>query len=219
MTRESLSKGTVFSARAVGGFIGNLDFEDNESMFFDKNEFEFAEHLESNWLLIRQELEQLQQRHFVSWPEKFLYEKGWDVFGLYAFGRKLDHNCRLCPETTRLVEMIPGMATAGFSSLKPGTHIKPHVGYSNAVLRCHLGLIVPERCTLRVGNETRNWQEGKCFIFDDTIEHEAWNRGDKTRIVLLIDFKNPSVTLNHQSQATCPGEIAKFLRNLTNSSV
>ena len=188
-------------------------------MFFDKSEFEFAEHLESNWLLIRQELEQLQQRHFVSWPEKFLYEKGWDVFGLYAFGKKLEDNCRLCPETTRLVEMILGMATAGFSSLRPGTHIKPHVGYSKAVLRCHLGLIVPEGCTLRVGNQTRNWQEGKCFIFDDTVEHEAWNRADKTRIVLLIDFNNPTVTLNSQSQTVCPGEIAKFLRNLTNSSV
>ncbi|HAA27263.1 MAG TPA: aspartyl/asparaginyl beta-hydroxylase domain-containing protein [Cyanobacteria bacterium UBA8553] len=187
-------------------------------MFFDKHKFAFAEHLESNWLLIRQELEQLQETDFISWPEKFLYEKGWNVFGLYAFGKKLNYSCQLFPETTRLVEMIPGIVTAGFSSLRPGTHIKPHVGYSKAVLRCHLGLIVPEECTLRVGNETRNWQEGKCFIFDDTVEHEAWNRGDKTRIVLLIDFKNPSATLNHQSQMACPDEIAKFIRNLTHST-
>lgn len=182
-------------------------------MFFDTNKFEFAKHLESNWLLIRQELEQLQQRHFVSWPEKCLCEKGWDVFGLYAFGRKLNYKCRLCPETTRLVEMIPGMTTAGFSSLRPGTHIKPHVGYPKGILRSHLGLITPEGCTLRLGNQTRKWQEGKCFIFDDTLEHEAWNRGDKTRIVLLIDFKNPSVTLNQQSQAVCPDKIAKVIRS------
>lgn len=75
-------------------------------MFFESSEFEFAATLESNWLLIRQELEQLQQGYFVPWPEKFLYEKGWEVFGLYAFGNKLQDNCQLCPETTRLVEMI-----------------------------------------------------------------------------------------------------------------
>jgi beta-hydroxylase len=160
-------------------------------MFLEEKEFQFASILESNWLAIRQELEQLQQGKFVPWPEKLLYKKGWKVFGLYAFGRKLNNNCRLCPETTRLVEMIPGMTTAGFSCLAPGTHIAPHVGYTKAVLRCHLGLIVPDGCGIRVGSQTRIWQEGKCLIFDDTVEHEAWNRGNRTRLLLLIDFKKP----------------------------
>lgn len=186
-------------------------------MFFESSEFEFTATLESNWWLIRQELEQLQQELFVSWPEKFLYEKGWEVFGLYAFGSFLKDNCRLCPETTRLVESIPGMSTAGFSSLAAGTHIKPHVGYSKAVLRCHLGLIVPDGCVLRVGTQTRNWQEGKCLIFDDTVEHEAWNYSDKTRIALLIDFKKPGATLSNQSQVTCSAEAAELVRKLTNN--
>lgn len=81
------------------------------------------------------------------------------------------------------------MTTAGFSCLAAGTHIVLHVGYTNTVLRCHLGLIVPDDCALRVGNQTNNWVEGKCFVFDDTVEHEAWNHGDKARIILLIDFK------------------------------
>ena len=184
-------------------------------MFFESTEFEFVSRLESNWLLIRQELEQLQQDQFIAWPEKLLYEKDWKVFGLYAFGKKLKDNCRLCPETTRLVEMIPGMTTAGFSSLAPGTHILPHVGYYNAVLRCHLGLIVPDECALRVGNQTRNWQEGKCLIFDDTVEHEAWNYDDTARIVLLTDFKNPQVTLNGKSKVTCSFEVAQVLGKIT----
>lgn len=188
-------------------------------MFFDLNKFEFVTALESNWLTIRKELEQIQHNHFIPWPEKFLYEKGWEVFGLYAFGRKLKNNCQLCPETTKLIEMIPGLTTAGFSSLAAGTHIKPHIGYSKTVLRCHLGLIVPDECALRVGTQTQNWQEGHCFIFDDTIEHEAWNYGDNNRIILLIDFKNSKAASNNQIQSACSTEVEQVIYNLTGSSL
>ncbi|MBD2561902.1 MULTISPECIES: aspartyl/asparaginyl beta-hydroxylase domain-containing protein [Nostoc] len=164
-------------------------------MFFESNQFAFIADLEANWLLIRKELEQLQPKNFIDWPEKNIYNQGWEVFGLYAFSNRIGENCRLCPETTKLVEMIPGMTTAGFSSLAPGTYIGPHFGATKAVLRCHLGLVVPDECAIRVDSETRSWQEGKCLIFDDTFEHEAWNKSDKTRIVLLIDFNRPESTL------------------------
>ena len=95
----------------------------------------------------------------------------------------------MCPETTRIIESVPGLTTAGFSWMAPGTHIKPHNGYTDTVLRCHLGLVVPPECALRVGDQTRSWQEGKTMIFDDTIVHEAWNRGDSQRIILLLDFE------------------------------
>ncbi len=162
-------------------------------MFFEPSEFEFTEALESNWLTIRHELEQLQSKHFMPWPEKYLYNEGWEVFGFYASGQRIDANCRLCPETAGLLETIPGMMTAGFSSLAAGTSIEPHVGASKSVLRCHLGLIVPEQCAIRVGTQTAGWQEGKCMIFDDTFEHEAWNKSQRTRIVLLIDFQRPGM--------------------------
>ncbi|MEE3718012.1 aspartyl/asparaginyl beta-hydroxylase domain-containing protein [Tumidithrix elongata RA019] len=163
-------------------------------MFHNPADFEFVSALEANWQTIRQEIEQVNQRDFIEWPEKHLYGKGWDVFGLYAFGMKLGKNCALCPETTKLVETIPGMVTAGFSSLVPGTHIAPHTGYPDGVLRCHLGLMgCGDGCGLRVGDRTEHWTEGKCLVFDDTTEHEAWNRGDRTRIVLLLDFKYPLI--------------------------
>jgi len=164
-------------------------------MFFEPSQFEFISALEANWLLIRKELAQLQPQNFIDWPEKYIYNQGWEVFGLYAFGNRIEENCRLCPETTKLVEMIPGMTTAGFSSLAPDTYIGPHFGATKAVLRCHLGLVVPDECAIRVDSETRSWQEGKCLIFDDTFEHEAWNKSDKTRIVLLLDFNRPESTL------------------------
>jgi ornithine lipid ester-linked acyl 2-hydroxylase len=164
-------------------------------MFFESSDFEFAGALEANWLIIRQELEQLQPKKFIDWPEKNIYNQGWEVFGLYTFGKRIEDNCRLCPETTNLVEAIPGMMTAGFSSLAPGTYIGPHFGATKALLRCHLGVIVPDECAIRVDKETRSWQEGKCLIFDDTFEHEAWNKSNQTRIVLLIDFNRPGATM------------------------
>lgn len=162
-------------------------------MYYNSADFEFTSALEATWQVVRQEIEQINSRDFVEWPERHLYGKGWDIFGLYAFGLKLAKNCELCPESTKLIESIPGLVTAGFSALKPGTHIAPHTGYPDGVLRCHLGLIGCDGCALRVGDETRNWQEGKCLVFDDTTEHEAWNRGNQTRIVLLLDFKNPAL--------------------------
>ena len=159
-------------------------------MFKNAADYEFTQMLEANWQVIRQELEQINQKNFLDWPEKYLYGQGWKTFGLYGFGMKLHKNCQICPETTKLLEQIPNMVTAGFSSLNAGTHIAAHTGYPDGVLRCHLGLIGCDGCSLRVGDEVRNWQEGKCLVFDDTTEHEAWNRSDRTRVVLLIDFKS-----------------------------
>ncbi len=158
-------------------------------MFYDTTDFPFTADLEKAWTAVRREVEAIPSNQFKPWPEKMLYENRWDVYVLYNFGRKLEKNCVLCPETTHLVESIPGLTTAGFSWMSPGTHIKPHNGYTDTVLRCHLGLIVPPDCALRVGEQTRCWQEGKTLIFDDTVIHEAWNRGESQRVILLLDFE------------------------------
>ncbi|WP_245395502.1 aspartyl/asparaginyl beta-hydroxylase domain-containing protein [Anthocerotibacter panamensis] len=171
-----------------------------KAVFYETATFEFTSQLEANWQTIRRELSQLRQGDFIAWPEKYLYGKGWDIFGLYAFGIKVAANCSLCPETTRLVEAIPNLVTAGFSSLIPGTHIAPHNGYPDGLLRCHLGLTVPPGCGIRVGHEVRVWEEGKCLVFDDTAEHEAWNKGETTRVVLLLDFKAPPGLLSSPPQ-------------------
>lgn len=164
-------------------------------MFEDPTRYPFAAKLERNWRIIRDEMIALRSTGFIAWPEKSLYgESGWSTFGLYAFGQKQAANCAVCPRTTELLESMPGMTMAGFSRLTPGTHIKPHVGYdeySRFVLRLHLGLETNPDCAIRVGGETRSWEDGKTVIFCDAVEHEAWNRGTTTRTVLLVDFKNP----------------------------
>ena len=68
----------------------------------------------------------------------------WKTYFFYGYGFRSDANCARCPETTRLVETIPGMTTAMFSILAPGKRIPPHDGPYKGVLRYHLGLLVPE---------------------------------------------------------------------------
>jgi beta-hydroxylase len=157
-------------------------------MFLDPNEFSFTALLESRWWEIRREFDQLAQEQLVSWPDRGLYNHGWDVFGLWVMGQQLTDNCRCCPRTAEIVSNVPRMTTAGFSCLAPSTHIRPHVGYSDAVLRCHLGVVIPDGCAIQVGEESRCWEEGKCLVFDDTTLHSAWNESNTNRVVLLIDF-------------------------------
>jgi aspartyl/asparaginyl beta-hydroxylase (cupin superfamily) len=158
-------------------------------MFFSPDEYQGIPELAKRWTVIKEEVHSLAQNAFMKWPETNLYDGNWTVFPLFKIGTKVEENCLLCPETTRMLENVPGMINAGFSSLAPGTYIGPHTGYTNEVLRCHVGLKESEDSAIRVGSEVRSWSAGSCFVFDDTIEHEAWNRGTTTRVVLLFDFK------------------------------
>jgi aspartyl/asparaginyl beta-hydroxylase (cupin superfamily) len=81
-----------------------------------------------------------------------------------------------------------------FSLLKPRTRIPAHNGVTNVRLVTHLPLIVPEGCGFRVGNQTREWVPGKAWVFDDTIEHEAWNDSEQLRVVLIFDVWHPHLT-------------------------
>lgn len=85
------------------------------------------------------------------------------------------------------------MTLAGFSRLAPHAHIQPHTGWAKNEFRLHLGLVVPPKCKLRVGNEIKHWKEGHCLIFEDTTEHEAWNGSDADRTALLLDFLKPGL--------------------------
>ena len=170
-------------------------------MFMEPSEFPFLAPLQNNWRAILDELLALDKTYFMNWPERNIYKGDWKVFGLYKFGTRLDDLCALCPRTAKILDGIPGIETAGFSSMAANTQITPHSGYTNQVLRCHLGLITPPDCAIRVAKETRAWTPGSCFVFDDTNEHEAWNRSDSTRVVLLLDFKrNPHEKVDYPTE-------------------
>lgn len=163
-------------------------------MYCDPSQFEFLSRLEQGWPAMCRELNCLPEDAFIPYPERYLLDKrmGWDIFGIYFLGVKIDLNCDLCPATAKLVESVPGLVTAGFSRLAPGAHIIPHSGKPVGVLRCHMGIDVPLKTGLRVADEIRRWEDGRCLVFDDTSEHEAWNLDNRPRTVLLLDFKAPT---------------------------
>jgi len=124
----------------------------------------------------------------------------WTAIHLLQNGNRVEANARHCPETLRLLELAdqPRMAgrspNAMFSLLAPHTRIPPHNGVANTRLVCHLPLVVPDKCWFRVGAETREWETGKAFVFDDTIEHEAANDSDALRVVFIFDVWHPGLS-------------------------
>lgn len=121
----------------------------------------------------------------------------WDAFNLFRLGARAEANCDRCPATVAAVERVPGAESAGlvyFAALAPGAHIVAHCGPHNVRIRCHLGLVVPRACSMRVGAETRRWEEGRCLTFDDSFEHELWNNDETIRAVLILDVWHPDLT-------------------------
>ena len=124
----------------------------------------------------------------------------WTALYLWKDGALVEENAARLPKTIAALEQVPltriGARTPNvlFSRLLPGAHIPPHHGMLNSRLICHLPLIVPPGCWLRVGNETRVWEEGKLLIFDDSMEHEAKNPSGETRIILLFDIWRPELS-------------------------
>jgi aspartyl/asparaginyl beta-hydroxylase (cupin superfamily) len=125
--------------------------------------------------------------------------RDWTAIHLLQNGRRVEANASHCPVTMDLLSRlpqpdIPGAApNAMFSLLAPRTKIPPHTGVANVRLVSHLALIVPPKCGFRVGATTVEWQVGTAFVFDDTIEHEAWNDSDELRVVLIFDLWTPAI--------------------------
>lgn len=121
----------------------------------------------------------------------------WSAYHFALMGKKYDEHRRECPKTAAILDQLPlpsipeRSPAALFSILQPKTHIPPHNGAGNIRLLCHLPLVLPPGCGFRCGNETREWKMGEAFVFDDTIEHEAWNNSDQMRAVLIFDVWNP----------------------------
>ena len=173
-----------------------------DSPVMDGSRFPFVAAFEREWRAIRSELEpilaergQLPSFHEIS-PDQYRISHGdrWKVFILYGFGVPSRKNCARCPETTRLLQGVPGLQSAWFSILSPGYHIPRHRGVTKGLLRVHLGLKVPaarQDCTMQVDDAMISWEEGKCVVFDDFYHHEVWNNTGEERVVLLFDFTRP----------------------------
>lgn len=179
--------------------------------FFDREHFPWMDQLEAATETIREELQVLLEEGLPGFAPYVDYEPGtpenqfgelnhsdrWSSLWLWKDGQRQDSAIARCPRTAEVLDTLPladqpGFApTALFSALAPHTRIPPHTGSTNARLVVHLPLILPGPAGFRVGNDRREWRIGEAWAFDDTIEHEAWNDADETRVILIFDIWNP----------------------------
>lgn len=177
--------------------------------YLDRALFPWIEAFESRTAAIREELQALlpsdagSERVFTNDELERQNLRGdqgevsWKGYYFYRHGERRDDNCARCPGTAAAIDALPLSIVPGhgpevlFSVFTPGTHLLPHQGVTNTRVVGHLPLIVPRDCALNVGGELHEWQQGKVVVFDDTYEHEAWNRSDHTRVVLIFDLWNP----------------------------
>jgi aspartate beta-hydroxylase len=165
----------------------------------EPQDFPLVSYLESNYAAIRDEILSLDAGRFHRESEGIPRAGAWDVVFLYERGRRHDEVCNACPVTTRGVESYRTVRTSAgliyVSRMRGSTHIEAHRGPTNLRLRCHLGIRVPDGdCAIRVGDETRRWEEGKCLVFDDYFDHEAWNHTEEDRLVLIVDVWHPGLS-------------------------
>lgn len=182
--------------------------------FFDRALFPWLDAIEASTHAVRSEFEAVlaegeegfspyiqygTDQPVAQWRE-LNHNPAWSAFHLVKDGIEVASNAVRCPRTMALWRTTPYPVQAGrtpvalFSALHPRTHIPAHVGASNCRLLVHLPLIVPRGCRLRVGNQVREWVPGRCLVFDDSIEHEAWNDSGELRVVLIFDTWHPMLS-------------------------
>lgn len=190
--------------------------------FYDRAQFPWLEKLEAATDAMREELLQVLRtggegfRPYVTRAEGVPLDAfkdlnnspDWSAFFFWKDAKRFEEACARCPRTAAAIDAVPLMhatnfgPTVMFSALAPRTHLPAHSSATNARLIVHLPIIVPEGCRFRVGNTTRPWREGEAWVFDDTIDHEAWNDSDKNRVILLLDIWNPALTMAERDLVT-----------------
>lgn len=183
-----------------------------ETPFFDRSLFPWYQAMESVWADIRDEMQEALEADTALTPflgapppgmeSSYLTANGdqaprWDGLFFHRHGVRYDSNCARCPITADTLEAAPLVRIrnhspeALFSVLGPGSHILPHTGVTNTRVTTHLPLVVPGDCAIKVAGQTHAWKAGQCVSFDDSFEHEAWNRSGEIRVILLFDVWNP----------------------------
>jgi hypothetical protein len=179
--------------------------------FYDRGEFPWLEQFEAATPDIQAELaEVLRSDHgsfspYVHYPDhapldqwrELNHSPMWTAYNFFEGGEPVPERCARAPKTMAAISLVPQPTVHGrspaalFSLLRPHTRIPPHTGVANFRLLVHLPLILPGNCFFRVGGEVREWRLGEAWVFDDTIEHEAWNDSDHLRVILICDLWNP----------------------------
>jgi aspartyl/asparaginyl beta-hydroxylase (cupin superfamily) len=188
-----------------------------ETQFYDRASFDWLEEVEASTGVFRAEFEAVwRDDHgfspYIDYPPgapvdqwtELNHSPRWSAFHILRNGAAVAENAARCPGTLAALAAVPAPGlvnrspNAMFSLLQPRTRIPPHTGETNVRLVVHVPLIVPEQTGFRVGNDTRPWRVGEAFVFNDTIEHEAWNDSDQIRVVLIFDIWHPGLSADER---------------------
>jgi beta-hydroxylase len=163
----------------------------------------FPQHylLRDNWRVIAKEIINIRKNYIL--PKLYeinqtfdrISDEKWSVFVIKWYDRPSERNCKLAPETCKILEQLPEIRACMFSILEPGTYIPPHKGPFKGSLRYHLGLQIPKsgECYIEVDGVKYYWKEGEDILFDDTYKHSVYNNSSETRIVLFCDVERPMI--------------------------
>lgn len=190
-----MSKGNkiYYSFVSRDGYLGDAP------SFYDNAEFNWVKEIEEKSSEVLSELNLLLSdgtRKRSYFDKKIVKRPGsWKTIPLFWWGAKFFKNTSKTPVTTSLLERIPGMVSASFNLLEPNAEILPHNGDTDAIVRCHLGLVIPSQLPdagFEVNGESRSWESKKLLMFSDAHIHRAWNYSAEERVVLLLDIVLPS---------------------------
>jgi aspartate beta-hydroxylase len=195
--------------------------------FFERSDFPWLDAVEAVTPDIRAELLRVMAadrdglQPYIDFPDSMPVDqfrelnrsRRWSAYFLWNQGEAIAGHIARCPVSARMLEATPRCRverrapTAFFSILDPNTRIPAHTGVTNTRCTVHLPLVVPPDCGFRVGSTTREWVPGQAWIFDDTIEHEAWNLSDTPRAILIFDVWNPLLTAAERDMIKTATEI------------
>ena len=177
-----------------------------EPAYFELKDAKWKQELEENWQIILEELKNNSTQFTTNEVSEFQSEvDSWQTIGFKFWSREHKSKLEAFPQTAALLNKIPNLLGASINRLKAGAEITLHKGETNAIYRCHLGLIVPGNLPeigFKVNNQERCWEEGKLLAFCDAHLHTAWNHTDKDRYILLIDVLRPEYS-NQKYDVCC----------------
>ena len=188
-------------------------YRGSEPTFYRRENFSWTEIIESNGKEIKREL----SVHLLSNPQlisclkqqKINHHDSWKTMPLMTWGVEFHKNITNFPVTTKILNQIPGLVSASFNLLEKNSEITPHFGETNASVRVHLGLFIPDKTPkvgFKVNDISRSWVEEKILIFCDGYEHTAWNHSNQNRYILLLDIIKPEFI--HRKKLICGNVLA-----------
>lgn len=193
-----------------------VPYPEHKEYFCDPSHYPAIAEVEANWTIIRDELMSALNAGDTDFKpykdlEKMDKTTGWQTMGLMYWTRKSRRHIGRFPETWKIFRNIPNLTSCSLHLLEPHSMIKPHIGDTDAMVRCHIGLIVPAglpQCGFRCGSGKRAWVEGKALCFNDAREHCAWNNTDRQRYIISFDLMHPEfLPIKHWIGAQVMGRI------------